>query len=407
MITLIRQELYKLFMRKKTFVVLIGLILLTGFITYGFKSNAENMKKYDTPEFQIENIESNIIYLETEKNNIPQDIESDEVKTSEYLEDLDREINQLESEKALIMSTIGEDIDWRDTLDQKIKQQEKMILEDGANVNASELAQMNLQLDELQYLRDNQIEPQEYHDFNGFIFINQLISTLGQVFLFIGIAVFAADMVSGECTPPTLKLLLAQPVSRGKVILSKFIAIVIASVSLIILVEILAFIFVGMIYGFGDSSYPSIVGTAYQFDTSIFLENGGHPLTMVPNSGEIIPVWQYTIKLFLIQGLFIVTITSFVFMISTLVKSSMVSMGTSVVSLIAATIIFQFSALQRLGKYFFTSYSSLDGLITGNIAMYYNNPSMTGSLGIIVNVGWIILCYLVAHTYFIKKDFLI
>jgi len=403
---LIRQELYKLFMRKKTLVVLIGFILLTAFLAYGIKQDADSMKLYSSPEFQIENMESNITYLEADKKNIPDDIKNDVDKSENYKEEIDQEITRLENELATLKTTLGKDVNWRDNLQTQIEGLEKNILENGASVTSGELAQWNMELDQLHYFQKNDIQPQEY-DFNGFLYINKLVESLGQAFLVIGIAVFAADMVSGEWTPPTLKLLLTQPVSRSKVILSKFIAIVVASVGLILLVEIISFIVVGLLYGFGDSAYPTLVGMKYQFDTGVLLENGSHPLSLIQDTATIIPAWRYTIQLFLTQSLFIVTVTSFVFMISTLVKSSMVSMGTSVVSLVAATIIFQINSLQKIAMYVFTSYWPLGEMITGNITVLYGNPHVTESLGIFVLVVWTAICYLIAHISFMKRDLLI
>ena len=145
----------------------------------------------------------------------------------------------------------------------------------------------------------------------------------------------------------------------------------------------------------------------YQFDTGVLLENGSHPLSLINNSVSIIPVWRYTIQLLLTQGLFIITTTSFVFMISTLVKSSMVSMGTSVVSLVATTIIFQISNLQKIAMFVFTSYWPSGEMITGNIALFYNNPHVTGSLGILLLGVWTVICYVISYISFIKRDLLI
>ncbi len=405
MAILIRQELYKLFMRKKTLVVLVGFILLTGFLAYGIKEDTENMKLYNSPEYQIENMQSNLNYLEVDKNNIPDDIKNDKEKVNKYKEDLDEQITSLKEEIASLKGKVGKDVNWRENLQTEIVNIEQNIVENGSSATPGELAQWNIDVDQLKYFQQQDIKPQEY-DFNGFMYMNKLVESLGQIFLIIGIAVFAADMVSGEWTPPTLKSLLAQPVSRGKVIFSKYIAIVLASVGLILLVEIISFIIVGLIFGFGDSVYPTIVGMKYQLDTGIILE-GGTALSLIDSSATIIPIWKYTIQLLLTQGLFIISTTSFVFLISTLVKSSMVSMGTSVVSLVVTTIIFQISSLQKIAMLVFTSYWPSGDMITGNIAMIYKNPQVTGSLGVLVLVIWTVICYLISHIFFVKRDILI
>ena len=69
---------------------------------------------------------------------------------------------------------------------------------------------------------------------------------LGMAILVAGIAVFMSDIVSGECTPATLKFLLIQPVTRGKVLLSKFIAVTITVLTMILGAELVGFLFVNL-----------------------------------------------------------------------------------------------------------------------------------------------------------------
>ena len=75
------------------------------------------------------------------------------------------------------------------------------------------------------YLRDNNVEPLYGWEYEAYNYMTSLMQFLGAGLLVCGIAVFMSDIVSGECTPATLKFLLVQPVTRGKVLLSKFIAV--------------------------------------------------------------------------------------------------------------------------------------------------------------------------------------
>ena len=407
MAILIRQELYKLFKRKKTLVVIVGFILLTVFLCYGIKQNAYYMEQYSKPEFQIQNLEENIAYLEKDMENIPEEIKNDKDEVKLYQDRIQSDIKMMEEELKILKTRVDENLSWEEILKQDILEHEKMIEDNKALYSSGDLVSMKLELEQLKYLQYKEIKPQENYDFNAFIYINELVLQLGQIFLAIGIAVFAADIVSGEWTPPTMKLLLAQPVSRGKVLLSKFLAVAIAAVGLIILIELLSFILVGFLFGFGDMNYPTAIGKAFDWDLSVLLENGSHPLELIDGSWRIVPVWQYSFMLFGYQGLFILAVTSFVFMISSIVKSSMVSMGASVVSLIAATIVFQISSFYGLSKFVFTTYSSIGEMITGDISVYLNDPNFTAITGILVLVGWTILCYIFSHILFTRRDLLI
>lgn len=407
MITLIKYELLKLFKRVKTLVVVIAFMLLTAVLTVGLYKDSENMKKYNSPEFQIKNIEENIKFNEEQKNNLPPEVRNDATKKEEYLKHLDENTVDLKDQLSKLKALSGKEVDWKETLNTRIKELETTLKEDQSS--SKELkGGWEQELQQLKYLKDNNIKPMEDYDFNAFSYLEKLMSILGQVFLVIGIAIFAADMVSGECTPPTLKLLLTQPVSRGKVIFSKFIAVTLAAIGLIMSIEAISFLVVGLIYGFGNSSYPVMVGARYAFNQSVFLPNGGHPLALIAGSSQIIPMWKYTIELLLTQGLYILACTSFVFLVSALFKSSMVSMGLATVSLIAMTIIFNLVGfLKKFAMYVFTSYIDMGAVIKGDTALMFNNPSSTLGLAVIIFLVWTLVCYLITHFVFTKKDILI
>lgn len=407
MITLVKHELFKLFKRVKTLVVVIGFILLTGLMAYGLHKDAENAKMYNSPEFRIKDMERSITHSEEQKKNIPPDIKDDKAKADEYVKRIDEDILQMKDEISKLKALNGKEVDWKENLNVRIQEVEKRLKED--QTASSEMkGRWTQELEQLKYLKDHNIKPMESYDFNAFNYIGRYISILGQAFLIIGLAVFASDMVSGECTPPTLKLLLTQPVSRSKVIFSKFIAITIAAVGSILVIELLSFLIVGLIYGFGDASYPMIVGTKFQFDPTV-LFNGSEPqLIPIAGSGHIVPMWKYTISLLSMQGLFIITCTSFAFLVSTLVKSSMVSMGITTVSMIAMTILFNsINALKKFSMYVFTSYIDMGAIIEGHSARMFNNPSSTLGSAILIFAGSTIVCYLISHFVFTKKDILI
>lgn len=407
MITLIKYELLKLFKRVKTLVVILGFILLTGFIAFGLYKESENMKKYNTPEHRIQNYEENIRHNEQRKNDIPPEIKNDEAKKQQYLMNIDEDTAQLKDQISKAKAQIGKDVDWKKELDDRIKNLETS-LKDDINASMQAKAMWTQDIEQAKYLRDNNIKPMDDFEFNAFLFLERLIIILGQVFLAIGIAVFAADMVSGECTPPTLKLLLTQPVSRGKVIFSKFISVTLAAAGLILSIELLFFLIVGLIYGFGNPAYPVMVGAKYQFDLSTFLPSGGHELAMVAGSSYAIPIWKYTMNLLLTQGLYIIACTAFIFLVSTLFKSSMVSMGVGTVFIILMTILFNLVGfLKKFAIYVLPCYTDTTAILKGETAVMFNNPNSTFGTSMLVFLGWTVVCYLISHFVFTKKDILI
>ncbi|NLM33924.1 MAG: ABC transporter permease subunit [Clostridiales bacterium] len=410
MLKLIKIETFKLFKRTKTWVILIAFILLTSLIGYMSYRDAKKMRGYYGTEAQLANERERLKWLEESRESIPDEIKNNEALVEEYKKSYDHDIESAKVEIARLKTLLQLEKagDWQNILKKQVeelKAQQEMYK--GQSDYKDILAQTEQEIDKLQYLLDNNIRPETNYDYNGRIFLAGIIAILGEIFLAMGIAVFAADMVSGEATPPTLKLLLTQPVSRAKVILSKFISINISAVSLIIGVELIGFLIVGLFCGFGNMKYPMTVGVKYMYDPSI-LSSGYKQVIPVLGSGELIPAWQYLVKLLLLQALFIIVCTSLVFLISTLVKASMVSMGISVVSIIASYVVFLgFNGLKNIAKYVFVLFGNVERLLTGDVAQMFDNPDINLNSTVIMFIVWIVVSYILSHITFTKKDILI
>ncbi|MBM6838115.1 ABC transporter permease subunit, partial [Clostridium saudiense] len=210
-----------------------------------------------------------------------------------------------------------------------------------------------------------------------------------------GIAVFMSDIVSGECTPATLKFLLIQPVTRGKVLLSKFIAVTITVLSMILGGELLGFLFVNLTSNSNSSSYPVSIGTVYE---KIINPDGSEMLSKVIGSGHMGTNLELFTKSIIFQGLFIITACAVIFMISTLIKSSMITMAISVVVTVFLTIgSYNLSALRKIAHLVFLNFGDSISVFTGSSAMMMQNPNITVTNGIIVMIVTSILAYLIAH----------
>jgi ABC-2 type transport system permease protein len=416
MFTLIGNEMKKLFSRKKTWVVVIGFILLLGLLTFAMYKEEQNSKKYSSPEFKIKNMQESITFENKQKEEL-QKKKDNAATTADDKKDIERELAKLETniknmEESIkeLKSSSGKDTFWKTELKQQIESTEKMINnKDEESMPEEYKEKEKLNLTQMKYFLENDIKPVKGYELLGFNFANNIVEFLGMIFLAMGIAIFISDMVSGECTPPTMKFLITQPVSRGKVLLSKFIAAVVSSVLLIVSIELIYFLIVGLVFGFGNSNYPVMVGTRFQFDMASVNQQGVHPLKAIAGSTYIIPMWKFTIQIFLMQILFIITCASFIFLISTLFKSSMVSMGVgSIIMIILFVIVNQIKQLGKIVPYLFTTYGNVVGVLKGEeLALRFQNPALTPSISIPVMIIWAVACYIIAHFVFTKKDILI
>ncbi|HSP48138.1 MAG TPA: ABC transporter permease, partial [Clostridiaceae bacterium] len=121
-----------------------------------------------------------------------------------------------------------------------------------------------------------------------------------------------------------------------------------------------------------------------------------------------IPISDYLFKALLLQALFIVTTLAFVFMVSTISKSSVISMTIGIGTVLGSTILFALSGtLKKVGHLFFINYSNVEGILSGSSIREFMNPNFTLQNAVIVLTASTIAFLLISLTVFKKRDVLI
>lgn len=404
--TLIKNELIKLLKKGKTWIVFALFALFIGITIFGQYSGDKNMRMWQSPEKQLEMAKENLDYynneLELNKNS---DANPDYIASLE--ESIEYSKEQIKSYEDIIKNGGNED-EWKKQLDEEIKYAKEDIAryeKYDDEWSKQYIVQAQERLEEFTYLKEKNIEPLYGWEYDAYNYMSSLMQFLGMAILVAGIAVFMSDIVSGECTPATLKFLLIQPVTRGKVLLSKFIAVTITVLSMILGGELLGFLFVNLTSNSNSSSYPVSIGTLYE---KIINPDGSAMLSKVIGSGHMGTNLELFIKSMLFQGLFIITACAVIFMISTLIKSSMITMAISVVVTVFLTIgSYNLSALRKIAHLVFLNFGDSISVFTGSSAMMLQNPNITATNGIIVMIITSIIAYAIAHINFSKKDILI
>lgn len=406
LLTLIKNELIKLLKKGKTWIVFALFALFIGITIFGQYSSDKNMRMWQSPEKQLEMAKENLDYykeeLELNKNS---DVNPEYIASLE--ESIEYSKEQIKSYEDIIKNGVNED-EWKKQLDEEIEYAKESIIryekydDEWSKQYAMESKE---RLEQLTYLRDNNIQPLYGWEYDAYNYMSSLMQFLGMAILVAGIAVFMSDIVSGECTPATLKFLLIQPVTRGKVLLSKFIAVTITVLTMILGAEIVGFLFVNITSGVNNSAYPVSIGTVYE---KIINADGKTILSKVVGSGHMGTNLELFTKAMLFQALFIITACAVIFMISTLIKSSMITMAISVVVTVFLTIgSYNLSALRKIAHLVFLNFGDSISVFTGSSAMMMQNPNMTVTNGVIVMIVTTLVAYLIAHINFSKKDILI
>lgn len=407
MLTLIKNELIKILKRSKTWIVFILFLAFIGITAYGTWSSDKNMREWTSPEYQIKQAEEQLVYVRNDIKRAEAEGDENWINGSKQIEQ--SLLKQIDDNKKIIENGIEKDA-WKKKLDENIKNLETTIkdYEDtGINEwNKVYYAQSKQALEDYKYLKANNIAPMEGWEYNEYSFYKNLSQFFGLGLLIAGIAVFMSDIVSGECTPATLKFLLVQPVKRSKILFSKFIVAVITVLSLILIPQLAGMAIVNVTSNTEASNYP--VRIEQQYEKKFDQNSQQMIMEQVPNTSTMVTNKEFALKSIGYQALFILTACSVVFMISTLFKSSMISMAVSVILTIFLTIGAQaITTIRAYSHLLFTTYADSISLLNSNLALGYQNPNLTATTAIACMLITTIVSYIIAHFNFTKKDILI
>ncbi|MBU5456080.1 ABC transporter permease subunit [Caproiciproducens sp. MSJ-32] len=405
--SLIKNEFIKIFKRGKTWIVFALFLIFIALTIYGNWKGEQNMKEINSPEYQLQMAEDQLAYYKEELKNA--EASGDEAWIESIKSSIEYYEKSIELNKKILKEGISEDT-WKTELDMSIDNIKNTIKEYEKNGTKerykNDYISLQEELEILEYLKANSIVPLKGWEYQEYNFLESLSTLLGIGLLVAGIAVFMSDILSGEATPPTLKFLLVQPVSRAKILLSKYIVSVITVLTLIIIPEILGMTFVNLTSNINVGNYPVRVGQQYE---KVFNpEYGEMVLEKIPETSEMITNFDLAVRTIGYQAIFIITCCSVIFMFSTLFKSSMISMAVSVILTIFLSIGTQVIGTLRIYSHLlFTTYADSYNLISSKLPLMYNNEKLTITNGIICLILTIIISYLISHINFKNKDILI
>lgn len=132
------------------------------------------------------------------------------------------------------------------------------------------------------YILDNK---QNYNKQNNLSYQLRTIVDDYEIFVVIIILIIASTIVAEEIQQGTIKLLLIKPYSRGKILLSKYFAVIITLLIVILYLILLQLIIGGFIFGFSSLKIPVIVYNFSEeciFEYNIFIYMLIRVLTKIP-----------------------------------------------------------------------------------------------------------------------------
>ncbi|MCM3341245.1 ABC transporter permease [Paenibacillus sp. MER TA 81-3] len=276
--------------------------------------------------------------------------------------------------------------DWRLELQQRITDIQNTLGSDRVPEEWKKYRRIMLQ--QLQYYLDHDVNPDEP---NGVTFTRTFMDNAVTLFIPLLVMAIASDIVSSERSTGTIKMLLTRPVRRWKVLLSKWIVLMMFTGIIVILTALLAYLISGMVFGYGGWTFPiftgfSLSGTEVNFDTV-----------------HIVPSWMYMLMQCGLIWFSSVVVAALGFMISVLVRSTAASIVTLMATLIAGSILYNMASSWPTAKYLFMLNLKLTDYLAGTPAPV-EGMSLPFSLGVLA--VWGIAGLFVAFRVFTKQDIL-
>jgi ABC-2 type transport system permease protein len=275
-------------------------------------------------------------------------------------------------------------VDWRLVLEQRISSWESRI--SSGRALDGDAAELRIRIDQQQYYLDHDINPSEP---GAPTFVRGFVASGISLLLPLMMMIVASDLVSSEHSAGTIKLLLTRKVKRWRILLSKYLALVLCVSIIITLFGLLSTLVSGSVFGFKGWTAPVLTG---------FAVSGG----ALDSSGvHMLPQWQYIMMelgLAWFVSLIVATIT---FMLSVLVRSTAAVMGIMLACLIAGTILNTMVASWESAKYLFMVNLELIGYLE-DAAPPIDGMSLGFSL--LVLLVWGISALAVSFVSFTRRD---
>jgi ABC-2 type transport system permease protein len=396
-IRIFQNEWIKLIRRRRFVVVLLLGLALIAFYTYARYHQDQNQKQYNNPANQIQMMDNQIKRTQDQ-------LDTDKTLTEEQKKSLQEQLVNMKENKA----NIGKDV--LRTAPTKAELQQNM---DGLKSSIAgllpdqvrERGEMQIQLLMAEYRLEHSSGVPN-NNLSSWVAIQDFLTVGTQLFIPLLCVLLVADMVSGEQTGGTIKLLLTRPASRVKILFAKYVTSIIGAICIhLILFGVLTG---GLFAVFGShgAANPMVVGVKYE-QVNALKDDGtiGKLLVANPTDAKVISMRAFAIQAMLLTLLSTIGMCGLGFFCSVLVRSAAVSTGISIAVVIIGTILMNALRGSTWLQYFLTPHFNLPDAWEGSLSRNMGIP-MSVSQSLIISAIWVVVMYVIGHYLFKKRDIL-
>ncbi|WP_187445832.1 ABC transporter permease [Bacillus infantis] len=276
-------------------------------------------------------------------------------------------------------------LDWRVDLQQEIVDRQNRLASSGIQDEFRQFLEFDLK--QKQYYLDNDINP-NYPGAPTFIriFFSQGLTLVLPLFIII----IMADIVSGEYNDGTIKTLLSRPVRRWKILMAKWLTVLLYTSLLMAATVIVCYAVSGLILGYDGWTAPILTGFQVSA-TGEFSTEFIHTL----------PMWEYLLMSVGLAWVVTAVVGTISLMISVLVKNTATGIGAMMAVLIAGTLLSSIGSSWTSSKYLVNLNFDLINYLEGQAPPI---EGMTLPFSLVILAAWTSACLAVAFWNFTQKD---
>jgi len=269
-----------------------------------------------------------------------------------------------------IKTEYGDDT-WREELQEENEQLTTEMEEDGffISINTPVIEKNN-------YYLENDIQPINY-DAWQFVMENSMLLSLVSLLTII----VSAGIIANEFKWGTIKLLLIRPISRTKILVSKYTSVLLFALFTLLFVLVFSWIVGAILFGV-EGMNPH------------FVMDKGEGLEYVPVIGEIISGYGYKL-------INLIMMATFAFMISSVFRNSTLALGTALFLMMAGNSIVTFFAERSWAKYILFANTDLSQYANGNTPWI---EDMTLGFSVSVLIVYYAIFIILSWLFFTKRD---
>ncbi|MFD1031625.1 ABC transporter permease [Metaplanococcus flavidus] len=231
-------------------------------------------------------------------------------------------------------------------------------------------------IEENSYHLENNIKPTPYDGWE-YVLENSFLTSIISLFTII----VAAGIISNEFKWGTIKLLLIRPISRTKILVSKYVSVLIFAFSLLVFLLLSSWIVGAILFGLNGLN-PVVV----QDMMPGYVQNDV--------LGEIAKSYGFSLVT-------LVMMATFAFMISAIFRSSGMAIGLAIFLMMAGNTIVVFLSEYEWSKYILFANTNLNQYTNGMEPMI---PGMSLTFSIVVLVVYFVIFMAAAWTAFTRRD---